>query len=100
MILGKLTDPEVEVMVIELRREGSSYVDLTSFVKSLYGTHVSTKLLSRVTGSVEKNCREYHNRQLKEQYDCICMDRLYIRAENARKAALLGVLGTALQNFL
>ena len=59
-----LSDPEVEMMVMQVWEEGCSYRDIKSLISRLYGTAISLKLLHRIIGQVKKYVDAFHQREI------------------------------------
>jgi len=104
VIYGNLSDPEVETMVMQIWAEGSSYRDIRSLISRLYGTTVSLKLLHRIIGQIKKYVEEYHQREIRTDYDCLYVDGLYVRIKSQKKlrgnqrAVVLALLGQRREN--
>lgn len=98
-IYGNLSDPEVETMIMQVWAEGGSYRDIRSLISRLYGTAISLKLLHRIISQVKKYVEEFHQREIKTDYDCLYVDGLYIRIKSQKlltgnqRAVVLALLG-------
>lgn len=98
-IYGNLSDPEVETMVMQIWAEGGSYRDIRSLISRLYGTTISLKLLYRIIAQVSKYVKEFHQREITTDYDCLYVDGLYVRLKSQKlltgssRAVVLALLG-------
>lgn len=101
-----INSEEMTGMFIQLWAEGSSYRDLVTFVKRIYGEHYSIGIFSRMIGSIQKYVNQYHSREIEYRYDCIYIDALEIcikelpkrtyvdnKARKGKNSVTLGVLG-------
>jgi len=103
---GGINSEELTGMFIQLWVEGSSYRDLATFVKRIYGEQYSIGIFSRMIGAIQKYVDQYHERKIEHSYDCVYIDgleisikelpkRTYIenKARKGKNSVTLGVLG-------
>jgi transposase-like protein len=102
----KLTDPEVEKLIMQIWAEGGSYRDLQTLVKRIYGEKFSLRTFSRMLKTLDEYVGKYHSREIKHSYDCLFIDGLSITikgmnplhwdeymVKKRRNAVFLGVVG-------
>ena len=101
-----ITQRDLEEVIIQIWSEGSSYRDLQNLIKKIYGEYFCLKKFHTMIKSLDEYVDHYHNREIKNEYDCIFIDGLeisikglpkkyhkeYYRAKrkNAVKLAVLG----------
>ncbi len=97
ILFGKLTDPSVEKLLLQLWAQGCSYRDIKHLVGSLYGTDISTKLVNRIVNSVEKYVKQFHAKQIEHKYDCLYADAIILKVKTPEgkcsKAVVLELFG-------
>lgn len=73
-----LLESAMEKMLLLLWSDGSSYRDIKNFVKTIYGSEVSLGFISRMVKKIDEYVKKFHNREIKEGYDCVYIDGLEI----------------------
>lgn len=73
-----LIEPALEKMLLQLWSDGNSYRDIRNFVRKIYGSEISLGFLSRMVRKIDEYVKAYHNREIKQEYDCIYIDGLEI----------------------
>ena len=101
-----ITQQELEDVIVQIWSEGSSYRDLQNLIRKIYGEYFCLKTFHTMIKRLDEYVAQYHNREIKYEYDCIFIDGLEIsikglpkkyhkeyyrnKCKNAVKLAVLG----------
>lgn len=92
--------PELERQVLHLYGMGTSYEDIQSHLKQMYGVNYSPSFLSHVTDGVYEEIEQWRNRPLEERYFAIYLDAIHYKVRENRKVltkAVYSVYGITLE---
>ena len=84
--------------IISMYSFGMTERDIRSHLENIYGIEVSPDLISRVTGAVLEEVREWQSRPLESSYAIVYLDALRIKGRQDGKSCMKSVyvaLGTA-----
>lgn len=92
--------------LVQIWSEGSSYRDLQTLVKHIYGERLSTRTFSKIVRAADKYVSRYHSREITNFYDAIFIDGLSVsikglpreylyefQRKKKKNAVILGILG-------
>ncbi|EOZ93882.1 transposase [Indibacter alkaliphilus LW1] len=86
----------LEDQIIALYGMGSSMRDISSHIKEMYDTEVSTEVISDITDRVIPKVKEWQNRPLDEVYCIVWLDAMHFKVREegkVRHKALYNILG-------
>jgi transposase-like protein len=71
---------------------GISTREVAGALKPILGTNISASAVSRITKSLNTNVKEFHNRQLLDEYQFLFLDGIAISVKGALKAKKILIL--------
>lgn len=86
----------LEEQIIALYGMGNSLRDISSHIREMYDTEVSTQVISDITDRVIPKVKEWQNRPLEEVYCIVWLDAMHFKVREegkVRHKALYNVLG-------
>lgn len=86
----------LEDQIIALYGMGSSMRDISSHIKEMYDTDVSTEVISDITDRVIPKVKEWQNRPLEDVYSIVWLDAMHFKVREegkVRHKALYNILG-------
>lgn len=86
----------LEKQIIGMYGLGTSLRDISSHIKEMYDTDVSTHVISEITDRIIPKVREWQNRPLEEVYPIVWLDAMHFKVRDdgkVRHKALYNILG-------
>ncbi len=82
---------DIEEKIIHLYARGSSYQDISDMLSELYGTHISTATISRITDKVLPLVQEWSSRPLESTYCVLWLDAIHYKIRQEGKVTTKAV---------
>lgn len=82
----------VNTLICNAFLRGISTRDVAGALKPILGTNISASAVSRITASLNKQVKEFHNRQLVDEYQFLFLDGICLSVKGALKAKKILVL--------
>ena len=91
--------PEIEQQILALYGIGTSYSDIRSHLKRMYGVTYSEAVISKITDSVIEDINTWKKRALSEVYAVVYLDAIHYRVREdgqVKTKAVYSVMGVGL----